>query len=327
MEFLLQNPELLYGGSCFLFITFLWLALRDNPASDLDKRIKRVSGQQKFKIAPMGVGEAVNIRAQQDSRMDYIMKKFMPKPDFLHRKLMRTGKNISIGQYAIMCFFTTCFFAFIAYNKFDWALFMCVAVGFFAGIKAVNFVINFMIKRREKKFITRFPDAIDLMVRGIKSGLPLTQTIQSIAHEIDGPVGAEFTKVADSIKLGTDMVDALQDRAEKLDIPELKFFCIALSIQKETGGNLAETLGNLANILRKRKQVKLKIKAMSSEAKASAIIIGSLPFIMYMILKLLNPEYVDPLLNDPRGMKLVWVGLGMIGFGSFVMSKMVSFEV
>ncbi len=327
MEFLLQNPELLYGGSCVLFLTFLWLAFRDDTASDFDKRIKRVSGQQKFTIAPIISGQSVDIRAKQESRLDYIMKRIMPKPDFLHRKLMRTGKNISITQFGIMCFFMTCFFAFIFLQKLGWSPFVCIMVGFVAGIKAVNFVINFMIKRREKKFITTFPDAIDLMVRGIKSGLPLTQTIQSIANEIDGPVGVEFTKVADSIKLGTDMVDALQVRAERLDIPELKFFCIALSIQKETGGNLAETLGNLANILRKRKQVKLKIKAMSSEAKASAIIIGSLPFVMYLVLRLLNPEYVDPLLNDPRGIKLVWVGLGMIGFGSFVMSKMVSFEV
>ena len=110
MEFLLQNPELLYGGSCVLFLTFLWLAFRDDTASDFDKRIKRVSGQQKFTIAPIISGQSVDIRAKQESRLDYIMKRIMPKPDFLHRKLMRTGKNISITQFGIMCFFMTCFF-------------------------------------------------------------------------------------------------------------------------------------------------------------------------------------------------------------------------
>ncbi len=326
MEVLAQNPLILYGGGCFLFLTFLWLAFRDNTATNFDKRVKRVSGHQGF-ISPLVSKDSVDIRANQESRFDYILKRFIPKPEMLVMKLQRTGKNISIVQFSIMCVFMTLFIAFIISQKLGWGAFLSLLVGFVAGVKVIDFIINFMIKRREKHFIKTFPDAIDLMVRGIKSGLPLTQTIQTIGHEIEGPVGVEFKRVSDAIKLGKDMVDALQDRAQKLDIAELKFFCIALSIQKETGGNLAETLGNLSNILRKRKQMKLKIKAMSSEAKASAIIIGSLPFIMYLILRLLNPEYAEVLLNDPRGIKLVWIGLGMIGFGSFVMSKLVAFEM
>ena len=156
-----------------------------------------------------------------------------------------------------------------------------------------------MIKRRVAKFNSNFPDAIELMVRGLRSGLPITETLGIVAGEIGGPVGLEFRAVSDKMKIGRTMEAALQDTADRLGTAEFQFFVITLAIQRETGGNLAETLSNLADVLRKRAQMKLKIRAMSSESKASAYIVGSLPFIVFTLVYLMNPDYMGRLLHRP----------------------------
>tara|TARA_Y100001934_G_scaffold238108_1_gene290766 strand:- start:508 stop:1494 length:987 start_codon:yes stop_codon:yes gene_type:complete len=328
MEFILENPEYLYAGAALLFCVFMYFAFMPDHGSDFDKRLKRVSHEGGAVAIAMAAKSAVDIRLKnKQSVWDGILKKIMPRPDMLKSRLERTGFKITIGTFSLLFLLVSVITVTILMNKTDLTLPVIMIIALPVGYKVISFVINFMIVRREKSFMKRFPDAIDLMVRGIKSGLPLSQTVQSIGQEIEGPVGEEFAKIADSIRLGTDLTDALWASANRLGISEMKFFCIALSIQQETGGNLAETLTNLSTILRKRKQVKLKIKAMSSEAKASAIIIGSLPFVMYLILKLLNPEYVEPLFGDPRGIRMAMVGFVMIGFGALVMNKLVKFEV
>ena len=138
-----------------------------------------------------------------------------------------------------------------------------------------------MIRNRRQKFLANFPEGIDLIVRGVKSGMPATESIKTVAEEIVDPVGTEFAGIVERMNMGTSMQASMEATAEKLDIPEFRFFVVSLAVQAETGGNLAETLENLSDILRKRRAAKLKIKALSSEAKASALIIGVLPFLMF----------------------------------------------
>jgi tight adherence protein B len=176
-------------------------------------------------------------------------------------------------------------------------------------------------------FTKNFPDAIDLLVRGLRSGLPITETLGVVANEIPGPVGVEFRAVSDKMKIGRTMDVALQETADRLGTPEFQFFVITLQIQRETGGNLAETLSNLSEVLRKRQQMKLKIKAMSSESKASAYIIGALPFIVFFLIMQINPSYMGQFFTDQR---LIGVGLGgmvWMGIGAFVMRQMINFEI
>jgi tight adherence protein B len=184
-----------------------------------------------------------------------------------------------------------------------------------------------MIKRRINKFNTNFPDAIELMVRGLRSGLPITETLGIVASEIVGPVGVEFRMVADKMKIGRTMESALQDTADRLGTAEFQFFVITLAIQRETGGNLAETLSNLADVLRKRAQMKLKIRAMSSESKASAYIVGSLPFIVFTLVWMINPGYMSKFFSDERLMVAGLGGLLWMSIGAFIMAKMVNFEI
>jgi len=165
------------------------------------------------------------------------------------------------------------------------------------------------------------------MVRGLRSGLPITETLTIVAAEITGPVGVEFRMVADKMKIGRTMEAALQETADRLGTPEFQFFVITLAIQRETGGNLAETLSNLADVLRKRAQMKLKIRAMSSESKASAYIVGALPFTVFGLVYMINPHYMGQFFVDQRLMVAGVGGMIWMACGGFIMAKMCNFEI
>ena len=264
--------------------------------------------------------------AARSSRVDGWASTLIPKPEMMRRRLEQTGKDISLGKYAMASGGIVLFVAALLMLKgmpFVFAFF----VGLFAGVAIPHFVIGYLIKRRINQFNANFPDAIELMVRGLRSGLPITETLQIVAGEITGPVGVEFRAVADKMKIGRTMEAALQETSDRLGTAEFQFFVITLAIQRETGGNLAETLSNLADVLRKRSQMKLKIRAMSSESKASAYIVGSLPFIVFTLVYMVNPHYMSGFFVDQR---LIVAGLGglcWMSIGVFIMAKMVSFEI
>lgn len=241
-------------------------------------------------------------------------------------RLNRTGKSWGVTQYLYVSAGLSLGIAALIFVV-SRAPFLSLGVGLFIGAGLPHMVVGFLINRRTNQFITKFPDGIELLVRGLRSGLPVTETLGIVSSEVPGPVGYEFKGVIDRIKVGKTMEDALQDTADKLGIPEFNFFTITLAIQRETGGNLAETLSNLADVLRKRSQMKLKIKAMSSESKASAYIVGSLPFLVFGAIMYINPSYMYPFFTDDR---LIVAGLGAgvwMGLGVFIMAKMVNFEI
>ncbi len=200
-------------------------------------------------------------------------------------------------------------------------------LGLFGAVGLPYLFITLLAKRRQAKFIALFPEAIDLMTRGIKSGLPISEAIKNAGEEIADPVGSVMRTVTDGVKMGNKLEEMLWDAAVELDIQEFKFFTVSLAIQSETGGNLAETLENLSGVLRGRRQLKLKIKALSSEAKASAYIIGSLPFVMAVLIYLVNSNYIMDLFIDPRGHLLIGLGLTSFAIGAVVMYRMVKFEI
>ena len=246
--------------------------------------------------------------------------------DALALRLEQTGKNWTVQQYLYATLGLILLVTALMYLKTGAAL-LSLIIGFVIGAFVPHFVVGHFIKRRMNQFNAKFPDAIELLVRGLRSGLPVTETLQVVATEIQGPVGIEFKGVVERIKIGRTMEDALQETAERLGTPEFNFFCITLAIQRETGGNLAETLSNLADVLRKRAQMKLKIRAMSSESKASAYIVGSLPFVVFTLIWFINPEYVGGFFVEDR---LIVAGLGglvWMSIGGFIMAKMVSFEI
>ncbi len=278
-----------------------------------DSENTKVEAQMKRAIAarkPIMQGEGVNIS----------------RTDKLRLRLAQTGKSWTLKQYLTvsLSLFT---FLFLLLALRGAPLYLAICVGALVGLGIPHFVVGYLIKKRINDFTVNFPDAIELLVRGLKSGLPVSETLNVISREVPGPVGEEFKFVTEKIKIGKTMEDALQEAADRMGTPEFQFFTITLAIQRETGGNLAETLGNLANVLRERAKMKLKIKAMSSESKASAYIIGALPFMVFGMIYNVNPSYMLGFFSDER---LIIAGLGgacWMGIGVFIMSKMISFEI
>lgn len=250
----------------------------------------------------------------------------MSKIDRLRLRLAKTGKKWTLQQY----FYASAGIAAVVFAGllFKGApLYLASAVGLLLGLGLPHFVVGFLINKRLMKFTAGFPDAIELLVRGLRSGLPVSETLTVVAKEIPGPVGEEFRMVTEKIRIGKSMEDALQDTADRLGTAEFQFFVITLAIQRETGGNLSETLSNLADVLRKRAQMKLKIRAMSSESKASAYIIGSLPFFVFGMVWNVNQKYLAGFFYEPRLMIAGMIGIVWMSIGAFIMAKMINFEI
>ncbi len=295
-----------------------------------------VTKAQKRRMESLRLRHSESLDAKVDAQFKRALAARKPKAykvagsgsrlEALAMRLNRTGKNWTVTQYAYSSIGLGLAIAVVVFI-FSRAPLLSLAVGLFIGAGLPHMVVGHLINKRTNAFVTKFPDGIELLVRGLRSGLPVTETLGIVASEVPGPVGSEFKSVIDRIKVGKTMEDALQDTGDKLGIPEFNFFTITLAIQRETGGNLAETLSNLADVLRKRAQMKLKIKAMSSESKASAYIVGSLPFLVFFAILYINPDYMTTFFTDDR---LIVAGLGggvWMGIGVFIMAKMVNFEI
>jgi tight adherence protein B len=266
------------------------------------------------------------ITGRSATKADQAAMRFLPRPEELQKRLNMTGKPWTVGKYGgatVGVFVVTMLLLLMTGFPLLLALFLGLALG--AGLP--HFIVGFFIKRRVNAFTAKFPDAIELLVRGLRSGLPITETMSVVGSEVPGPVGEEFRSVADKMKIGRSMDVALQETADRLGTAEFQFFVITIAIQRETGGNLAETLQNLATVLRQRGQMKLKIKAMSSESKASAMIIGALPFIVFIMIWFVNSAYMQNFFSDQRLMVAGGGGLIWMAIGAFIMAKMVSFEI
>jgi len=204
---------------------------------------------------------------------------------------------------------------------------MVLAVPVIAGLGLPRWILSFLIKRRQNNFLTEFPNALDVIVRSIKSGLPLNDAIRLIANEGRDPVKTEFRRVVESQQLGLSVPDACARMTNYMPLQEVSFFAIVIAIQSQAGGNLSEAIGNLSKVLRDRKKMKAKVSALSMEAKASACIIGALPFIVATLVYLSSPQYMMILFTDPRGHLIMGLSAFWMSIGIFVMKKMVSFDI
>jgi tight adherence protein B len=189
-----------------------------------------------------------------------------------------------------------------------------------------NFILARLRARRIKKFIDVFPTALDIIVRGVRAGLPLGDTLRIIAGEAQEPVRSEFRKVVESQQLGISVPDACAKMARRVPATETNFFAIVIEIQSKAGGNLSEAIGNLSKTVRERKKMKGKIGAMAMEAKASAAIIGLVPFFVTGALYVVSPEYIGLLFSTNHGRLICAIGMGWMAIGTAMMKKMISFD-
>lgn len=206
------------------------------------------------------------------------------------------------------------------------SLYIAVPAGFVGAAGLPNFVLARLRKRRIDKFIAEFPNAIDIIVRGVKAGLPLGDCLRVIANEASEPVRGEFRMITETQAMGLSIGEAVDRLAQRVPVTEANFFAIVINIQSKAGGNLSEALGNLSRVLRERKKMKGKIGAMSMEAKASAAIIGAVPFAVVGLLYISSPSYVSLLWTTQHGMVVTGVALVWMGIGIAMMKKMISFD-
>ena len=313
------------GAMAMLFFAFSG----PSAAKATDRRLMAVKDRHAGTAAgalDAQMRKAVATRLGGTGTMEGLANKFLPNPAKLQHRLDQTGKGWTLGK-----FFASNLIIAVIVGALMWfkglPILLCLCAGLALGLAVPHKAVSMLIGRRVAKFTKRFPDAIELLVRGLRSGLPISETLGVVATEVPGPVGEEFRAVSDKIKIGKTMDQALQETADRLGTSEFQFFVISLQIQRETGCNLAETLANLANVLRGRAQMKLKIKAMASESKASAYIIGSLPFIVFILINFINHDYMAKFFSVPRLMAVGGGGLVWMGIGAFIMAQMINFEI
>ena len=305
------------------------------PKLDSEKRtdtrlkgIKSVGSGRAAKITERNrQGDAAKRRKNVQDTLDEIDHKSNRKQKVsLALRLRRAGLKISKTTFIIFSIISGLLLALVGFifkvSPLMIGLLMIVGL-----LGLPRFVLSYLAKRRVTAFVNELPDAVDMVVRGIKAGLPLNDGLKMVASEAKEPLASEFRNVVETQQLGVPMADAIQKISENMPIPETNFLATVISIHQTSGGSLSEALGNLSKILRERKKMKAKVKAISSEAKASAGIIGSLPVIVSIVIYIVSPDYISRLFENSTGHLILGIGAMMMFIGSMVMRKMISFEI
>jgi tight adherence protein B len=298
-----------------------------------DKRVASVKEQRGKKVATQSTAELAANRKKQvaDSLKDMENRQKAREKVSLRLRLERAGLDITPRTFWIASAVSAVVTAVIVESLLPASAaalspMLLVTALLVGGFGLPRFVLAKITARRQKKFLAELANAIDVIVRGIKSGLPLNECLGVIARESQEPIASEFQEVIDQQRIGVSLSEALDRLTRRMPLPEMKFLAIVIAIQQQSGGNLAEALSNLSGVLRDRFKMAMKVKALSAEAKASAMILGCLPPGVMLMVNLSSPEYIAPLLTTRTGNIFIVVGLLWMTIGILVMRKMINFK-
>lgn len=294
------------------------------------KRIKSIRGIEEKKVHNADLSKAAD-----SAKRRQVMQKSLQELEEKNRKnskkltlnqqFKQAGWKTGMKEFYIASVFFGIVLAGVAFIL-GAPLYVVGAAWVLGTLGLPRWFVGFSIKRRLNKFLVEFPNSVDVIVRGIKSGLPLNDCLAIVANESKEPVATEFRRILDTQKMGVPMTEAIMKLYQNVPLTEANFFGIVIAIQQSAGGNLSEALGNLSNVLRQRKAMKAKIQAMSAEAKASGGIIAALPVIVALLVYLTTPEYLTPLVTHPTG-NLILLGSAIwMGMGVMVMKAMINFD-
>jgi tight adherence protein B len=289
--------------------------------------------EQRMAIVAKTEPTARATRGQQKSRRD-IIESALKEFDERHKKSKRLPLSVRIAQAGLSWSKRQFFLISIGMGMGMFVFGMITGGGFIiasmlglaGSLGLPRWLLSYLKKRREKKFLEAFPDAVDIIVRGVKAGLPLLDCLKMITLEAPEPVKSEFRAIVETQAIGMPLGEAVGKLYERMPVPEANFFGIVISIQQRAGGNLAEALGNLSRVLRDRKKMKAKIQAMSQEAKASAGIIGALPVAVMTLVYITSPNYISLLWTEPLGRLMLAACVVWMSLGVAVMKKMINFD-
>ena len=316
---------LLLGLLCACGVAFAFTS-GDNSHAKALKRAQSLAGANKVERGRRTTAEtAINRRKQILTSLKATERQQRKQSVTLENRLAQAGLAPNVRGFWIASG-VAAFVLFLMGLILTHNLLMALGIAFVAGLGLPRWALGFLAKRRVKKFTSAFPDATDIIVRGIKSGLPVHDCLKVIAAESPKPLNEEFHKVVENLGMGLSMDQCLEKLYARMPTAEVRFFAIVLGIQQKTGGNLAEALNNLSVVLRSRKMMREKIKAMSGEAVASAGIIGVLPPAILMLVQVTTPAYMAPIYRDPRGHVLLMIGGFWMFCGIMVMRKMINFK-
>jgi tight adherence protein B len=230
------------------------------------------------------------------------------------------GNRIGLPQLAVTGLAVTGMTVLFAKKIMGFNSALVMLLGAAAAVAAPALLLRVLQSRYQNKFLDPFPDALDLMCRAVRAGLPVFEAMEVASREIVAPVGTELERTIEEMRIGVDIDEALQHTADRIRVPDFRFFVVALTLQRRTGGGLAETLANLSSIIRRRKEIRLKARALTAESKASATVLGVLPFAVGALLFFLNPRMMSVLFDDPRGRFMLGMALSSLAIGIGVMA-------
>jgi tight adherence protein B len=266
-------------------------------------------------------------RAGRLPSLDKILWRWFPNGSTIRQRLQTTGMNLTLGDYAFISLALAVAMAFLLYLVLDMAPGIALGGSLLIGIGLPNIWVGWKAKKRGQRFNLLFPEAVDLIVRALRAGLPVQEAIANVARDIKEPVGGVFRHAQNEMQLGVPIEVALWRVAKTVQTDEFNFLIVAMSIQRDTGGNLAETLANLSALLRARQQLRLKIRAFTSEARATMLIMAGLPFLVGGGLFLVSPSYMAPLFNTEMGQMVAAAAGASMGIGIFVMKRIATIKV
>ena len=327
----MDQQTLLTLGGAGIILALAYVLFSEKTGSSDGSRVRALSGKTSVGSNLLGkikVEDQGSRRKQIEETLGKIeerQKTKKRKAKSLEARLMQASWNTKPQTFLMISTVIAILVAGISFVLGAPPLFTAGAA-IVVGFGFPRFILNAAIGRRQKKFTGSFADAMDIIVRGVRTGLPLGDCLKIIAHESPDPLGAEFRRVVEGEALGIPVEVCLEQLYERMPIPEVNFFATVLNIQKTTGGNLGESLSNLSNVLRGRKLLREKIKALSSEAKMSAIIIGALPIVVMILITILSPDYMNELYTTSTGQRNMMIGAFMMVLGTAMMKKMINFK-
>jgi tight adherence protein B len=304
-----------------------WVFIYPLLSGERKAESRRASVAKSEPAAARGVDKTQRSRREQveSSLRDLEARRQKESKVALSTRLMQAGLDWSTQKFMVVSGVLAAVF-FVGAIVAGGGLLAAVGLAFAAGFGLPRWALSFLKKRREKNFLKALPDAVDVIVRGIKAGLPLFESIKVVAADAPEPLKGEFLAIIETQAIGMPLGEACARLFERMPVPEANFFGIVIAIQQKSGGNLSEALGNLSKVLRDRKKMAEKIQAMSMEAKASAGIIGSLPPIVMLLVYLSTPEYISLLWTHPTGQLMLVGCVVWMSIGIFVMKKMINFD-
>jgi tight adherence protein B len=298
----------------------LFAALRaDRRRQNIQQRLQQIARRVPDQVEP-----APSLRLAQPRSG---LRGLLLLPVSLQRRfdaaLTATGNRIGVPHLAIVGAVAGVFATGLCLRLFALGPVVAIVLGTAAALSAALGLLRLGQARYQNRFLEVFPDALDLVARAVRAGLPVFDAMEAAAHEVRDPVGSELRRIIDELRIGAEIEEALQQAAERVRVPDFLFYVVAITLQRRTGGRLAETLANLSNIIRRRREVRLKARALTAEARASAMVLTLLPFFVAAGLVFISRQLMQTLWTDPRGRFMVGIAIVNVLIGAFVMQQMI----